>query len=125
VPTTASPAASRSTPSRGALAFALAVVLIAQALFGSYLGVAVAAGTQVCSASGAALVVDADGDLLPAAGAHLGHDCCCTALGGPSPSPVTWQPMLLPRQVRAANPTQRELAAQWLAPLSRGPPSLS
>ena len=103
----------------------VAAVLIVQALVGSYLGVAVAAGTQVCSASGADRVVDADGQPLPAAGGHLGHDCCCMPLAGPAPSMAAWVPARHVRHVHAQTLTQRKLAAQWLAPLSRGPPSLS
>jgi hypothetical protein len=56
------------------------------------------------------------------AGKHL-HDCCCT--GNPSAPPS--RPMDTP-QVHlgvsgSAPATAAELAAQWLSPLSRGPPA--
>jgi hypothetical protein len=115
----------RPPPSRFWLIRCLAVVLAVHGMLGAYLGVAVAAGMPVCSATGAKTVLDADGEPLPGTGSPLGHECCCTSFFGPAPFLATWQPAQHFQPAPAEPLTLRKFAAQWLAPLSRGPPSLS
>ncbi|WP_372526141.1 DUF2946 family protein [Piscinibacter sp.] len=79
-------------------------------------------GLEVCSADGAKRV-DADGKPI-SSGEHHAHDCCCSAdLAAPLPGQLTAE-----TPARHSFPgslaTFGQLSAQWLAPLSRGPPAL-
>ena len=96
--------------------------LLVQGWLGTYFGVAVAAGTKVCSATGASTVMDADGKPLPASAAHHANECCCTPFLGPSLVLPEWRLAHQPGLAPAEPLTLQKLAAQWLAPLSRGPP---
>lgn len=97
------------------------LAFVGHAMLGSYLGVAIAGGTAVCSATGSTTVVDADGEPLPAE-THAHHDGCCSAayaLPAPAAEPA---PSLHAGHAPAGQLTAQRLGAQWLAPLSRGPP---
>ncbi|HWP18779.1 MAG TPA: hypothetical protein VNO84_06605 [Burkholderiaceae bacterium] len=106
------------------LALWLAAVVLLQAVLGSYLSAAVAGGTSVCSATGTAIVVDADGEPLPAH-AHFLHDGCCTPAFGLHLAPGTAAGPGLAHEAPTARLSARRLAAAWMAPLSRGPPAFS
>jgi len=99
-------------------------VLLAYQALGAYFGVMAATGMEVCSASGSSIVTDADGDPLPASAQHM-HDSCCLPAFGPSPFLAEWKAVHPLRQAPAEPLTLQKFAAQWLAPLSRGPPLLS
>ena len=98
-----------------------ALAVIGHAMLSSYLGVAIAGGTSVCSATGTTTVVDADGEPLPAA-AHGHHDCCCSATYALPPPQGEPAPRVDVAHAPAEQLTAQRLGAQWLAPLSRGPP---
>ena len=106
----------------------LAVWLVVSLLWQPFLNTAHAAamvtGTEVCTSAGTQWV-DADGQPV-AAHAHACADCCSSPVppvllpdaGGVAPLPL--------RHAAPAEPlTLQRLAAQWLAPLSRGPPAFS
>ena len=106
----------------------LAVWLVVSLLWQPFLNTAHAAamvtGTEVCTSTGPQWV-DADGQVV-AAHAHACADCCSSPvppvlLPGAAAAPVV--PL---RHAAPAEPlTAQRLAAQWLAPLSRGPPAFS
>lgn len=98
----------------------LALALVFQLLLGAHHSTVMASGLEVCSADGA-VRVDAGGS--PLSSDH-GHACCCTA---DFSLPPTFEAHLK-ADMTAASPaalfTLGRLSAQWLAPLSRGPPAL-
>jgi hypothetical protein len=82
---------------------------------------AVVTGVDICTSDGSRRVSTDDPSDHSS---DLHHDCCCTVhLAAP---PVGFEPV----RVAAAcggceDVAASKLAAQWLAPLSRGPPPLS
>jgi len=99
-------------------------VLLAHEVLSTYWGVAVAAGTTVCSATGSKTMTNADGEPLPAT-AHHADPCCCTQVVAPLPFLGECKPVRHRSQAPHEPLTLQKLAAQWLAPLSRGPPVFS
>lgn len=106
----------------------MAVWLVASLLWQPFLSTAHAAamatGTEVCTSAGMQWV-DADGKTV-AAHAHACADCCSSPVP-PGLLPDAAVPAAVP--LRHAAPaeflTVQRLSAQWLAPLSRGPPLVS
>lgn len=81
-----------------------------------------ASGIEVCTMAGMQ-VVDADGLPLDA-GVHPCTDCCGSLLPpGLLPSRSATAASALRHAAPASPPTVQRLAAEWLAPLSRGPPA--
>lgn len=104
-------------------AWGLVLALLLQGLVMPRHAIAMATSTEVCSVDGAAKWVDADGQVVSRHG--MDHDCCCPSLGVALPA-AGWvvMPPALPPQAQA--PLAAALwAAQWLGPLSRGPPVVS
>ncbi|WKB53379.1 DUF2946 family protein [Eleftheria terrae] len=105
---------------RLALALWLALVMFWQPWVAAYQASLAAAGIEVCTATGVTRVHPKE----QPAGEHQGHDqdCCCSAGLVAALPPV---PAPLPR-LHAIAPTahlgERVLQAEWLGPLSRGPP---
>ena len=99
----------------------IAIALLFQNAILTQHALAMATGIEVCSVAGPTRV-DADGH--PLKGGDLKHhDCCCaTPLAAP-PVARTLPPMPSAGRVAAAPVTAARLAADWLAPLSRGPPA--
>lgn len=85
--------------------------------------VAMASGLEVCTTSGMQ-IVDADGKAISAQH-HECPDCCCAASPMMPAAPDRYDPAVYPRPAPIETLTMRRLAAQWLAPLSRGPPANS
>jgi len=96
------------------------LVMLLQGWVMAYQSTAMASGIEVCSASGAKRV-DREGKPLPSLG-HAGHDCCCTAAALPPPVPQDTAAPNLRHEAPTRHLSAGRLAAQWLAPLSRGPP---
>lgn len=105
------------------LVWGLVLALLLQGLVMPRHAIAMATSTEVCSADGAAKFVDADGHTVSKHG--MDHDCCCPSLAAALPA-TGWVPAppATPVPPRPA-PAAALLAAQWLGPLSRGPPSFS
>jgi hypothetical protein len=97
----------------------LALALLLQSFTALSHATAMAAGTELCSANGHTTRVSVEDD--GAAGASP-HDCCLSA--ATAAPPTLPQPLLLALGFDAPAPalTAQRLAAEWLAPLSRGPP---
>lgn len=108
---------------RISLAWVLVLALLAQWLVMPHHQVAMATGIAVCSATGDVTRVDANGNPVPESAQS--HDCCCPGVGTPPPLVAA---LVLATPVHAA-PVQAQATsawpAPWLAPLSRGPPSLT
>jgi hypothetical protein len=106
-----------------ALMWGLVLALLLQGLVMPRHAIAMATSTEVCSVDGGAKFVDADGHTVSKH--RMDHDCCCPSLGGALPA-AGWVfvPLHTPPQAQAPQAAAR-LAAQWLGPLSRGPPVVS
>jgi hypothetical protein len=106
----------------------LAVLLVLSLLWQPWVStahaVAMASGTEVCTSTGPQ-VFDANGKAIDA----QPRSCldCCGAMSPPALLPTAAALALHPLSHAApAEPlTAQRLAAQWLVPLSRGPPVLS
>ncbi len=105
------------------VALGMMLVLLAQLWLAGHQSVAATTGTEVCSVNGP-LMVDADGQPIPADG-HHGHDCCLASAAAAAPS----VPVLALARLAHATPALAlgapRLGAEALTPLSRGPPSIS
>ena len=97
----------------------LALALVLQSFTALSHATAMAAGTELCSAGGHTTRVSVDDD---GGTGTSPHDCCLSAATA-APPPVP-QPLLPALGFDAPAPalTAQRLAAEWLAPLSRGPP---
>ena len=97
------------------------VALLTQGTAAAYHAVAMAVGTEVCSAEGSKHV-DEDGHVIKGQGMH---DCCCPSVATAPPPSV--DPVMLATGVTLpeSDLPLPAFAAQWLGPLSRGPPALS
>lgn len=104
------------------LAVCLVVALVGQPWVAAYQATLAGLGIEVCTSEGMKRV-DADGNVVSVTG-QPSHDCCGTGIAG------------LPGNTLAVSPTARHdspvtlltagrLAAEWQAPLSRGPPTYS
>jgi hypothetical protein len=101
--------------------FWLALCLLFQSTVLIRHAAAMTTGAEVCSANGSKRV-DADGKPVSDA---VGHDydcgCCGVSLAAPPADAAIRDPMTVPLSPTAFIAVSR-LYAQWLAPLSRGPP---
>ena len=106
----------------------MAVLLVLSLLWQPWVStahaVSMASGTEVCTSTGPQLF-DANGKAIDA----QPRSCldCCGAMSPPALQPTAAPLVLHPLSHAApAEPlTAQRLAAQWLAPLSRGPPLAS
>jgi hypothetical protein len=103
----------------------LLVSLLAQPWLAAAPSTAANLDTEICTGTGLQLVHERGDPSDPTHGGSGHHDCmdCCCA----SPVailPPAWAPVLPEAGHEAVVMTlsARQLAAQWLAPLSRGPP---
>lgn len=116
-----------TVPTRGHRLF-LAVLLVLSFVWQPWVATshaaAMASGTAICTSRGN-VVLDAQGKAVPSARQGCG-DCCSSVTPAALLPTIATVPQ---RAVSHAAPadvlTAQRLAAQWLAPLSRGPPSLS
>lgn len=113
---------STTCPRRVAWAFWLVCALLVQAACLSYHATAMATGVEVCSVEGTKRVPD---DSSPASDATAGeHDLCCvSALATPPVLDIANASFEPPAPT--SHLSAERLGAQWLAPLSRGPPAPS
>lgn len=106
----------------------LAVLLVLSLLWQPWVStahaVAMASGVEVCTSTGPQ-VFDANGKAIDA----QPRSCldCCGSISPPALLPTVAALVVHPLSFAApAEPlTAQRLAAQWLAPLSRGPPTVS
>ncbi len=99
----------------------LVLALLFQPWIGAYRAAAAVGGIEVCTVAGPKRV-DADGN--PRTVNHGAHDCCCvSAVASPPPSLAT-HAVALAHESPAATLKAGRIAAEWLSPLSRGPPLL-
>ncbi len=106
---------------RAFLAFVAVLALLLQPWVGAGRAAAMAMGTEICTTTGVQLL-DAQGKAVDAS-THASHDCCCTG--------TLWLPAGLAfegagsfaQESPAEVLTTSRLDAEWLAPLSRGPPT--
>ena len=106
------------------LAVMLVVSLLWQPWVSTTHAVAMASGVEVCTSAGPQ-VFDANGKAIDAQPRSC-LDCCGSASSWallPTVTAVGAHP--LPHAAPAEGLTAQRLAAQWLAPLSRGPPTVS
>ncbi len=106
------------------LAVCAIVALLVQPWVSATRLVAMANGTPVCTSGGDMKMVDADGQPMQAMH-HPCLDCCSASLLG-LPPVLAWnepRPVLHTQPAELITASRRD--AQWLSPLSRGPPSLS
>ena len=108
---------------RALVALGMMLVLLAQLWLGGYQSVAATTGTEVCSVNGP-LMVDADGQPIPAGG-HHGHDCCLASAAAAAPALAALTLARLTHATPALALGAPRLSAEALTPLSRGPPTLS
>jgi hypothetical protein len=109
------------SPSRIAAAFWLALVLLLQGPAMAYQATAMATGIDVCSASGSKRV---DGEGKPLTASHTSHhDCCCSAASLPPPLSIDTSLLAFGHETPADKLSAGRLGAEWMAPLSRGPPA--
>jgi hypothetical protein len=109
--------------SRARLALWLALCILLQSFFAVQHDVAMATGLEVCTAEGAKRV-DGQGEQLD--GQPLLHACCVMAdldLAMPPPRADVRVVFVASVPPAEALPTAW-VCAQWVSPLSRGPPSL-
>lgn len=104
------------------LAVCLFVALVGQPWVAAYQATLAGLGIEVCTSEGMKRV-DADGNVVSVTG-QPSHDCCGTGIAGlPGNTPA------VPLTARHDSPvtllTAGRLAAEWQAPLSRGPPTYS
>ncbi len=104
------------------LAVCLLVALVGQPWVGAYQATLAGLGFEVCTSEGMKRV-DADGKVVSVTG-QPSHDCCGTGIAG-----LPGDPPLLTGTAGHDSPvtllTAGRLAAEWQAPLSRGPPAHS
>ena len=101
---------------------ALVLLLLFQFVFMAHHSVVMAAGTEICTSEGTKHL-SAEGDSIGDAGHH--HDCCSTGKLAAPPATRLGSAQEAAGTVTSTFITTDRLAAQWLAPLSRGPPSFS
>lgn len=85
---------------------------------------AVATGNAICTSRGN-VVLDSEGKAVPSARQVCGDCCGCATPAALLPEVASIQHRAVSHASPADVLTAQRLAAQWLAPLSRGPPLLS
>lgn len=104
------------------LAVCLVVALVGQPWVAAYQATLAGLGIEVCTSEGMKRV-DADGNVVSVTG-QPSHDCCGTGIAG-----LPGNTLAVPPTARHDSPvtllTAGRLAAEWQAPLSRGPPTHS
>jgi NADPH-dependent 2,4-dienoyl-CoA reductase/sulfur reductase-like enzyme len=104
------------------LAVCLVVALVGQPWVAAYQATLAGLGIEVCTSEGMKRV-DADGNVVSVTG-QPSHDCCGTGIAG-----LPGNTLAVPPTARHDSPvtllTAGRLAAEWQAPLSRGPPTRS
>ncbi|CAN5302552.1 hypothetical protein BH10PSE17_BH10PSE17_15770 [soil metagenome] len=104
------------------MAILFALVFTAQTQAMSSHALAMSMGIEICTAQGMKFV-DPDGKPLPKE--SMQHDCCCIGTLGSAPTSVVPIVLTLPAAAPTSFVATRRLSAEWLAPLSRGPPQHS
>lgn len=104
------------------LAVCLVVALVGQPWVAAYQATLAGLGIEVCTSEGMKRV-DADGNVVSVTG-QPSHDCCGTGIAG-----LPGNTLAVPHTAHHDSPvtllTAGRLAAEWQAPLSRGPPTHS
>jgi len=107
---------------RARVAAWLVLCLLCQGFVAVRHEVAMAAGFEVCSADGSRRVVDDEGRPV-SDGAQAHHACCLLGdTAAPPPLARAFEGLAVVVAPAASVPVGR-LAAEWAAPLSRGPPA--
>ena len=106
----------------------LLMSLLAQPWLAAVPSTAASLDMEICTGTGLQLVqerVDPAGSDHDGSGHHDCMDCCCASPVAVLPS--AWVPVLpeAGHETVVMTLSARQLAAQWLAPLSRGPPAHS
>ena len=96
------------------------MAMLVQTVSMAYHATAMATGIEVCTTDGA-MRVSTDGE--PLGSDSAGHDCCCPGTVGTPPAVEDLTPLRAIDPAPSERITAGRLSAQWLAPLSRGPPS--
>ncbi|CAN5436016.1 hypothetical protein BH09PSE6_BH09PSE6_01080 [soil metagenome] len=104
---------------RAALALLFALVFTAQSQAMASHALAMSMGIEICTAEGMVLV-DHDGKPLPKE--SMQHDCCGIGTLGAASAPPCLDALELQHAAPSAPMPASALAAEWLGPLSRGPP---
>ena len=100
----------------------LVLCLLTQSVLAAQHVIAMTLGNEVCTTDGVKKIGD-DGQPLAGSAQH-DHDCCCSATDSAAPSPEFIVAVERNRTSAETLLTAGRLAAQWLAPCSRGPPVL-